>query len=231
MGDVLGGLSCAIGVLAALNARSTVGRGQKVDIALVDSVVASLEIINMVYFVEHRIPERIGNRYESTYPYDTFRTSDGTIVIAAGNNKLWESLAHVMSRADLLEDARFATVAQRVAHHEALKPLVEEWTMRYTTQEVYDMVDGAGVPCAPIYDIAQVAADPHIAGAREMFVEHEHPVAGKLKITGSHLKLSETPATIRTPAPALGQDNQAVYGGLLGLTSEEIASLRDEGVL
>lgn len=231
MGDVLGGLSCAIGVLAALNARSIIGRGQKVDIALVDSVVASLEIINMVYFVEKRIPERIGNRYESTYPYDTFSASDGYVVIAAGNNKLWENLAHVMGREDLLEDPRFVSVAERVKYHEELRPLVESWTREHTVREVCEIVDAAGVPCAPIYDIAQVASDPHIAEAREMFVEHEHPIAGKLKITGSHLKLSATPTEIRTPAPALGEDNEAIYGELLGVSREEIAALKTAGVI
>lgn len=231
MGDVLGGLSCTIGVLAALNARSIIGEGQKVDIALVDSVVASLEIINMIYFVEGRIPERIGNRYESTYPYDSFKAKDGSLVIGAANNKLWQVLAKLMGREDLIEDPRYTNVKDRVAHHDELNKVVNDWTGKYTVQEVYDKVDGAGVPCAPIYSIAQVAADPHIAGDRQMFVECEHPVAGKLKLTGSHLKLSETPAGIRTPAPALGQDNAEVFGDFLGYTPEKVAELKNEGVI
>ena len=163
MGDVLGGLSCAIGVLAALNSRARTGQGQKVDIALVDSVVASLEIINMIYFVEGRVPERIGNRYESTYPYDSFRASDGSLVIGAGNNKLWQDLARTMGREDLLQDPRFNESKDRVAHHEVLRGIVEDWTSRQTVAEIYGKLERAGVPCAPIYSIDQVAADPHIA--------------------------------------------------------------------
>ena len=231
MGDVLGGLSCAIGVLAALNSRARTGQGQKVDIALVDSVVASLEIINMIYFVEGRIPERIGNRYESTYPYDSFRASDGSLVIGAGNNKLWQDLARTMGREDLLQDPRFNESKDRVAHHEVLRGIVEDWTSRQTVEEIYGKLDRAGVPCAPIYSIDQVAADPHIAGDREMFVECEHPIAGRLKLTGSHLKLSGTPASIRTPAPELGQHNNEVYGSMLGYTAEQVAELKREGVL
>ena len=95
----------------------------------------------------------------------------------------------------------------------------------------FDMVDGAGVPCAPIYSIDQVVKDPHIAGDRKMFVETEHPVAGKITLTGSHLKLSETCTDIRTPSPALGQDNENVYGEMLGFSPEKVAELRAEGVL
>ena len=95
----------------------------------------------------------------------------------------------------------------RVAHHEELRKIIEEWTAKYTVQENFDMVDGAGVPRAPIYSIDQVVKDPHIAGDRKMFVETEHPVTGKITLTGSHLKLSETCTDIRTPSPALGQDN------------------------
>ena len=231
MGDVLGGLSCAIGVLAALNSRARTGQGQKVDIALVDSVVASLEIINMIYFVEGRVPERIGNRYESTYPYDSFRASDGSLVIGAGNNKLWQDLARTMGREDLLQDPRFGETRDRVAHHEELQGIVEAWTSRQTVKEIHEKLDRAGVPCAPIYSIDQVAADPHIAEDREMFVECEHPIAGRLKLTGSHLKLSGTPASIRTPAPELGQHNNEVYGSMLGYTAEQVAELKREGVL
>ena len=98
-------------------------------------------------------------------------------------------------------------------------------------KEIHEKLDRAGVPCAPIYSIDQVTSDPHIAEDREMFVECEHPVAGRLKLTGSHLKLSGTPASIRTPAPELGQHNNEVYGSMLGYTAEQVAELEREGVL
>jgi len=231
MGDVLGGLSAAIGILAAVHSRGRTGLGQKVDVALVDSCVASLEIINMIYLVEGRVPARIGNRYESTYPYDSFRAKDGSLVIGTANDKLWRSLCSAMERPDLAEDPRFLTVKDRVAHHAELKPLIEEWTTTLTVDEVYAKVDGAGVPCAPILSIDQVVADPHIAGDREMFIPVSHPKAGETVITGSHIKLSDTPSTIRTPSPALGEHNASVLGELLGLSDAELAALADDGAI
>jgi len=231
MGDVLGGLSVVIGILAALHSRQATGKGQKVDVALVDSAVASLEIINMIYFVEGRVPQRIGNRYESTYPYDSFKAKDGSLVIGAGNDKLWQILCRVMNRPDLAAKEEWARVRDRVNDHAAVKAEIEAWTKNYTVNELVGMLLAAGVPAAPIYDIAQVANDPHIAGAREMFVEVEHPKAGKLKLTGSHIKLSDTPPAIRTPSPGLGQHNGEVLGTLLGLTAAEVAALKAEKVI
>lgn len=231
MGDVLAGLSCAIGILSAVNSRNITGIGQKVDVALVDSAVASLEIINMIYLVEGRVPQRIGNRYESTYPYDSFKASDGSLVIGAGNTKLWQNLCVAMERPELAEAPEYLTVQDRIAKHEELKVLIEEWTMKYTVDEVLDMVNKVGVPCAPIMTIDRIVKDPHIAGDREMFVKTQHPVAGDLTVTGSHIKLSETPASVRTPSPLLGQHNAEILGELLGMDEEKVKSLEEEGVL
>ena len=152
-------------------------------------------------------------------------------MIGAGNDKLWQDLTKVMGKPELAEKPEFRAVPDRVAHHEELRKIIEEWTAKYTVQEIFDMVDGAGVPCAPIYSIDQVVKDFYIAGDRKMFVETEHPVAGKITLTGSHLKLSETCTDIRTPSPALGQDNENVYGEMLGFSPEKVAELRAEGVL
>ena len=231
MGDVLGGLSVTIGILAALRHRDATGQGQKVDVALVDSAVASLEIINMIYLVEGRIPQRIGNRYESTYPYDSFKATDGSLVIGTANDKLWQILCKEMNRPDLAAKEEWARVRDRVREHAAVKIEVENWTKQHPVAELVDRLLAAGVPAAPIYNIAQVVADPHIAGAREMFVDIEHPVAGKMKITGSHIKLSETPPSIRKPSPALGENNSEIYGGRLGLSEVELQVLKDEKVI
>jgi formyl-CoA transferase len=171
MGDVLGGLSCAIGILAAVHNRTVTGEGQKVDVALVDSAVASLEIINMIYLTEGRIPQRIGNRYESTYPYDSFQAADGSLVIGAGNDKLWQLLCGLMNRPDLAAKQEWARVRDRVQNHAAVKVEVEKWTQQYKVADLVKMMLDAGVPAAPINNIEQVVNDPHIGGAREMFVE------------------------------------------------------------
>jgi len=162
MGDVLAGLSCAIGILAAVNSRNLNGVGQKVDVALVDSAVASLEIINMIYLVEGRVPQRIGNRYESTYPYDSFRASDGSLVIGAGNDKLWQNFCAAMGKPELTEAPEYLKVQDRIERHEELKAIIEEWTMKRTVEEVLDLVNKAGVPCAPIMTIDKIVKDPHI---------------------------------------------------------------------
>lgn len=231
MADVLAGLSVTIGILAALRYRDATGVGQKVDISLVDAAVASMEIINQIYIVEKRLPQRIGNRYESVCPYDSFIAKDGSLVIAAGNDKLWQILCEIMGQPDTAFDSQIDTNRKRVEKHAKVKTIIEAWTMTKSVQEIIDLLLASGVPAAPIYNIEQVVNDPHIAGAREMFVEIEHPRAGKIKISGTHIKLSETKSRIRTPAPLLGQHNKDVYGTLLGLDSSEINKLEQQGII
>ncbi|MDU2064776.1 MAG: CoA transferase [Sporomusaceae bacterium] len=231
MGDVLGGLSVTIGILAAVNSRYQTNRGQMVDVALVDSAVASLEIINMIYFVEHRLPQRIGNRYESVYPYDSFQAKDDLVIIGAGNDKLWGLFCQVIGQPELIEKPEFLHSKDRVQNHVAIKEIVESWTKNRTVADIVDTLLTAGIPAAPIYSIAQVAEDPHIAGAREMFVKTVHPKAGEMLLTGPHIKLSETKAAIRTPAPGLGEHNATVLQEMLGLSAAELAALQDEGVI
>ena len=231
LGDVLAGLWMSIGVLGALQGRNVTGEGQKVDIALVDAAVSAMGNINMIYLAEGRLPARIGNRYEATYPYDSFECSDSACVIGAGNNKLWKTLCGLMGREDLAEEKKYLSTSDRTHHPEELKIIVEQWTKTKTAAEIVEICLAAGVPAAPIYDVSQVSADPHIAKDREMFIEQEHPKAGKVRVTGSPLKLSGTPVTMRTPAPALGQDNVEVFTSLLGMSEQQISELKDAGVI
>ncbi|KAE9528343.1 CaiB/BaiF CoA transferase family protein [Testudinibacter aquarius] len=231
MGDVLAGLSLAIGLLAAVNHQTRTGQGQKVDIALVDSVVASMEIINQIYLVEGRLPERIGNRYESCYPYDSFAAKDGWLVIGAANDKLWHLVCKVIGREDLIQNSRYKTNPDRVKNHAEIKPLVEDWTKQYPAEEVINAMLAAGVPAAPINTIDQIVNDPHIAQDREMFVDIEHPLAGKTTLTGSHLKFSVTQTGVRTAAPLLGEHNTDIYQALLGYTPEVLSELKESGVI
>lgn len=231
MGDVLGGLSVTIGILAAIHNRTYTNRGQVVDVALVDSAVASLEIINMIYFTENRLPQRIGNRYESVYPYDSFQAKDDLVIIGGGNDKLWALFCNHIGQPELTNHPDYQRTRDRVKNHVAVKKIVEEWTISKTVNEIVEELLAAGIPCAPIYTIEQVANDPHIAGAREMFVKVEHPKAGSTTLTGSHIKLSETKASIRTPSPDLGQHNEEVLSSMLNMSGEEIAALKAEGVI
>ena len=230
--DVVGGLNCTIGVLAAYINMLKTGVGEKVDIALVDGMVSALEIINMIYLVQGRIPERIGNRYEAVYPYDTFRAAghDNYVVIAAGNDKLFHILTQAMEKPELADDPRFVTNILRVENHEQLKPIVAEWTSQLDIDEIVDKLLALGCPAAPINTIDRVVSDPHIAVARQMFVDCDHPV-GKLKLTGNQVKLTNHPITEFRPAPLLGQDCEKVLGEKLGMSAEEVEQLRQEGVI
>jgi crotonobetainyl-CoA:carnitine CoA-transferase CaiB-like acyl-CoA transferase len=223
IGDVMGGVSLAVGVLSAYISKQKTGEGQKVDVALVDSVVSALEIINQIYLVTGRVPQRIGNRYEASFPYDSFDAKDGSLVIGAANDKLFKLMCEVMDLNDLPADPRFASNPLRVENHAALKPIMENWLKDHTRDEIVDLLLKKGVPAAPIYSIDQVTKDPHIAGAREMFVEMEHPIAGKLKITGNQVKLSGTPVKYRMPAPTLGQHTREILKETLGLTEAEFS--------
>lgn len=231
MGDVLGGLSLTIGILAALKSRDITNIGQKVDVSLVDSVVASMEIITQIYLTEGRIPERIGNRYESVYPYDSFTAKDGDLVIGAGNEKLYKILCKVMEQPDLIDDERFNTIANRKANHVVLKEIINQWTEDKSVKDIVDILLANGVPAAPIYDLKQVCEDEHIAGAREMFVNVEHPIAGPTTLTGCHIKLYDTKPEIKTPAPSLGQHNEMVFKDLLGIDNVRLQQLIDEGII
>ncbi|MGB4438404.1 MAG: CaiB/BaiF CoA-transferase family protein [Sedimentibacter sp.] len=231
MGDVLGGLGCTIGVLAAVINKIKTGEGQKVDVALVDSVVSSLEIINQIYLATGRIPERIGNRYESAYPYDSFRAKDGDVIIACGNDKLYKLLTEVMCQPELLTDERFTSNVLRVKNHADLKPLIEAWTTQHEIDDIVESLLAVGVPSSPINTIDRVVKDPHIAVAREMFVEVQHPVAGKTVLTGDHIKFSDKKAEVRNPAPTLGQDNFEVYENFIGLSEETIKEYIEKGIM
>lgn len=231
MGDVLGGLSLTIGVLAALNGRHVTGKGQRVDVSLVDSVVASLETGTQRYFASGEIPEKLGNRYAAAYPYDSFQAKDGFFVIGCGNQKLYEILCQVMKKPELITDERFATMADRNKNHAELKEIIEQWSINFTIDEAVDTILGAGVPAAPIYDMKRLTEDEHIANVREMFVDVHHPIIGDMKVNGCHVKLSDTKPTIKWAAPTLGQDNEEVYKSILNLNKEQLDELKNNGII
>lgn len=226
--DILGGLSCCIGVLAAYSSRIKTGIGDKVDVSLVDATVSSLEIINMIYLCTGRVPDRIGNRYEAIYPYDAFTAKDGMVIIACGNDKLYNEFKKVANMPELSAEI-FDNNVSRVEHHAELKVLMDQWTKQYTIDEVVDILLAAGIPAAPINTIDRVVKDPHIAGAREMFVEMEHPKAGKIKITGNQLKFTNKKIKIDRPAPLLSQHTSQVLFDKCGITEEECKKMEEHG--
>lgn len=232
MGDILGGMNLVIGVLAAVNARNLTGVGQRVDISLVDSVVASLENAYIRYFKSQELPVRNGNAYASIAPYDTYHAKDGLVIIACGNQKLYEKFCiEIVDMPWMITDERFLTVPLRVENNEIQKKYIEEWTMKYTVEEVVDKVLSKGIPAGPIYDVQQITEDEHIAKYREMFVEIEHPVIGRMTVNGSPVKLMDTMPRINRPAPTLGQHNEEILHEILGYSMDELAEMKGEKVI
>ena len=231
LGDVLGGLNLAIGILAALVNREKTGLGEKVDVALVDSVASAMENITMIYQATGRIPQRIGNRYESTYPYDSFPANDGDVIIAAGNNKLFSILCEIMEQPELKNDSRFLDVKSRVANHDDLFEIVSTWTKKYSVEEIDKKLNDAGCPASIVNTIDRLVVDRQIAGAREMFPEIEQPGIGKLQITACPQKLTRTKSYPRKAAPLLGEDNIDIYGKLLGIDENKIKELKEKGII
>ena len=156
---------------------------------------------------------------------------DGNVIIAAGNNKLFWLLCELMGRPDLKDDPRFLTVEDRVNHHQTLKAVIEEWTVQYPVAEIVGMVNAGGVPASPVNTLDQVAADTHIAVFRNMFPEIEQTGIGRMKVTNCPQRFAQAKAGPQKAAPLLGEDNAAVYQGLLGLEPETLEKLKAERVI
>lgn len=232
MGDILGGMNLVIGIMLALYARDRTGVGQRVDVSLVDSVVASLENAYIRYFDSGKLPVRMGNAYASIAPYDTYEAKDGHVIIACGNQKLYEKLCReVLHMEWMITDERFLTVPLRVKNNKIQKKYIEEWTKNRTVEEVVETVLGAGIPAGPIYNVKQITENHHIADVREMFIDIDHPVIGKMKVNGNPIKLIDMMPRINYPAPTLGQDNISILKKYIGLNDGEIQELKNIKVI
>jgi crotonobetainyl-CoA:carnitine CoA-transferase CaiB-like acyl-CoA transferase len=222
IGDILAGLNCCIGILAALQGRTGNHHGERIDIGLVDCSVSAMETINEIYMVENRMPQRIGNRYEFIYPYDSFQAGDGWVVIAVGNDAIWKRFCEAIERRDLLEVEKYKLNKDRVKAHEELTKLVTSWTKERKIREIIQLLQAHSIPCAPINTIDQVVKDEHIAKAREMICEVDHPIEGKMKITGCPIKFTESDHVKYDKAPTLGKDTKEVFEKLLGMSASEV---------
>ncbi len=232
LGDIAAGLFTAIGVLAALHERERSGRGQMVDVGMLDCQVAILENAFMRYFATGQIPEPIGTRHPIATPFQAFPTKDGYIVLALswGVENQWELYCATIGRPDLIDDPRFDTGPLRTEHHAELEPILVEAMKQRTTAEWVREFDAIGLPCGALNNVAQVAELPQVK-AREMLVEVEHPRIGRFRLPNTPVKLSRTPGGVRGPSPAVGQDTDEVLRELLGLKSEQLAELRGAGAI
>ena len=215
VGDVFAGLFTCLGVMMALYHRVTSGKGQLVDVAMLDCQVAILENAIARYVCTGVAPGPIGNRHPSITPFADFTSKDGSIIVGSGNDRLWKKLCDVMGKPEWVNDPRFDSNPHRTENVEELTVLMNEVLKTRTTKEWIAELEAAGVPCAPINNVAQVMEDPSII-ARNMIVEVEHPVAGKLKVPGIPIKLSETPGEVLTPAPLLAADTNEIMKEFFG---------------
>jgi crotonobetainyl-CoA:carnitine CoA-transferase CaiB-like acyl-CoA transferase len=197
------------GILAALFARERTGRGQLVDIAMLDSVTALLTYQASIAFATGETPVRMGNRHPSIAPYDTFAAADGEFVLSVGNDDQFGRLARLLGHAEIAQDRRFVTNADRVRNYDALRRDLTQLFSSWTRADVLAALARAGVPASAVRTVTEALADSQIA-ARDMIVPLDHATAGPIRVLGSPLKLSETPAAVRRPPPALGQDTEAV---------------------
>jgi len=228
--DIITGMYASIAICAALAHRAVTGKGQHLDLALLDSQIALLAYQNTNYFSTGKAPGRIGNLHPNIVPYQPFKTRDGEVIIACGNDNLFGKFCEAAGAPELARDPRFATNGKRVENRGEITRLVQDIFSKKTTAEWLELLDAAGVPNGPIYDIAQVFAEPHVQ-ARGVKIELEHPTAGKVPLVSSPMRFSGTPLEYRQAPPVLGQHTDAVLKGLLGKSDAEIAELRAAGIL
>jgi len=228
--DILTGLYAAVGVMAALNHREQSGLGQYIDTALLDVQVACLGNQALNYLATGVSPRRMGNAHPNIVPYQDFPTADGDIILTVGNDGQFRRFCEVAGHPEWAQAPRFASNKARVAHRAELIPLIRQATVFRSTAEWVAALEQAGVPCGPINDLAQVFADPQVRH-RGLKVEMAHPLSGSVPQVASPLRLSASPVAYRNPPPLLGEHSEALLRRLLGMSEEQIAGLREAGVI
>jgi formyl-CoA transferase/CoA:oxalate CoA-transferase len=228
--DIVSGMFAAQGVTLALLARERSGRGQRVDIGMLDATAALLTYQAAIYFATGAAPPRMGNRHPTIVPYETFPTSDGELVLAVGNDALWRSFCAVLGAPDLASDTRYATNALRVNNYDSLRPVLVEKMRARTRAEWVEAFKAAGVPCGSVRDLGEVLGDPQLQ-SRAMIEALEHAAAGAIRVLGVPIKLSSTPGAVRSAPPVLGQHTDAILRADVGMGDDEIAALRAAGAV
>jgi len=232
LGDFIGGVFTAVGVLCALHYRERTGCGQMVDVSNMDAVFSMLDNWPTLTALTGQVPPRTGNRHPFTAPYDCFAAQDGYVVIGVGNSQLFRTLMAAIGMPELGRDPRFKSPPARLERHDEVNRLVGDWVKCRTVSEVMRILGpaGANIPCAPVMTVDRLLADPHLR-AREMIVDLPHPQLGAVTVPGVPFKLSASPGGVEHLGPTLGQHNDDIYRGMLGLSDGEMSELRADGVI
>ncbi len=228
--DLSTAMYATVAMLAALAHRQRSGRGQHIDMALLDCQVAMLANQAMNYLTTGRTPGRLGNAHPNVVPYQPFATADGELIVAAGNDAQFARLCAAAGRPELAADPDFATNAGRVRNRDRLVEILADVMKTRTSDAWHAAFEAAGVPCGPINSLDQVFADPQVR-ARGMRVDLDHPLAGRVPMVASPMRFSATPLEFHAPPPLLGEHTEAVLRDHLGLDQNEIARLKAEGVV
>jgi len=228
--DVLAGMYATVAILAAINHRGLSGRGQYIDIALLDCMLALGSNQAIAYLRNGKLPTRLGNEHRNLVPYQVFATADGYIVIAVGNDAQWRRLCKALSRPDLGADPRFKRMADRVAHRTALISDLHRILTTRTSREWIALIEAQSVPCGPINDYSQLLEDPQVL-QRALITHVQRPDGKASQIVASPLRLQATPVVYERASPKLGEHTDTVLSALLGRKSEEISLLRESGAI
>jgi CoA:oxalate CoA-transferase len=230
LGDYMGGYNGVIAILAALYFRTVTGEGQAIDISMQDGIWAMVFPDRANYFDTHIVPKRFGNKLSSSAPFGAYNAKDGYVVICTITDPQWHKVLQAMGREELIGEQRYATRENRTKNMSEVDGLVQAWCKGKTVEEIFASLKKFGVPCSPLPTFDQVAGDPQLL-SREMIVEVDQPISGRVKLSGSVYKMSKTPGDRKMRVPAVGEHNEEIYGELLGIDAEEMKKLKEESVV
>ena len=228
--DITAALFTTIGILSALHNRNSTRKGQLVDVAMLDSLVAVLESAIVRYFATDEIPQPLGSRHPAITPFEAFESADGHIIIAIGNDTLWAKFCEHVDQKNLISDPRFSTNVERTANHSELFPILSEIMRQRTTDEWIDALENIGVPCGPINTIDKVVNHPQVQ-ARDMITQVIHQMTGAVEVPGLPIKLSDTPGDVDIPAPNLGEHTVEILTDVLKMSTDEVKQLKQERII
>jgi len=228
--DMTAGMYAAYAIMLALRVKERTGRGQAIDVSMLEGQLSLLGTMIGGYLAGGELPEPMGTAYKALLPYQTFRTKTRDLALAVGSEKLWKVFCPVIGRPELADDPRYRTNAERARNRDPLISTLQETFLTRSYEEWEQLLLQSGIPVGAINRIPEVVDHPQVK-ARGTLVEMDHPRAGKVRMVGVPVRLSETPGAVRTPSPMLGEHTEDVLRGLLGMGAEEIAALKASGAI
>jgi crotonobetainyl-CoA:carnitine CoA-transferase CaiB-like acyl-CoA transferase len=228
--DMTAGMYAAYGIMLALRVKERTGRGQSIDVSMLEGQLSLLGTMIGGFLADGKVPEPMGTAYKALLPYQTFRTKTRDLALAVGSEKLWKVFCGVIGAPELADDPRYRRNRDRAQNREGLITTLQEIFLTRTYEEWETLLLASGIPMGAINTIPQIVDHPQVK-ARGALVEMDHPRAGKVRMVGVPVRLSETPGSVRTPAPMLGEHTEEILEKMLGLGAEDITSLRTAGVI